>query len=236
MPLTDHLEELRKRLINCLIAIGVGFGISYGFSKQIFDFLVSPVLKVMPENSHFIYTSLTEAFVTYIKVSFFAGIVLASPVIFYQAWKFVVPALYDSEKKYVLPFVIAATIFFIMGALFAFYVIFPVGFKFFLSYSTQDIYAMPSLKEYLSFVTKFLIAAGLCFELPVIMFFLAKLGVVNKPMLSAKRKYAILIIAIVAAILTPSPDAMSMIMLSIPLLALYELSIWVVYFVDKGIK
>ncbi|PKP57681.1 MAG: NAD(+) synthase [Candidatus Altiarchaeales archaeon HGW-Altiarchaeales-2] len=110
----------------------------------------------------------------------------------------------------------------------------PVGFKFFLSYTTQDIYAMPSLKEYLSFVTKFLIAAGLCFELPVIMFFLAKLGAVNRRMLSAKRKYAILIIAIVAAILTPSPDAMSMIMLSIPLLALYELSIWVVYFVDKG--
>jgi len=232
LPLTDHLEELRWRIIKSLLAIGIGFVCSYAFSKQIFNFLVSPLIKVMPEDSHLIYTSLPEAFLTYLKVSFFAGVVVAIPVIFYQLWKFVVPGLFEKEKKYMLPFVISASVFFLLGASFAFYIVFPFGFRFFLGFSTDHIYALPTLREYLTLVTKLLLAFGLTFELPVIVFFLAKMGIVNYHMLSRKRKYAILIVVIMAAILTP-PDVISQVLLALPLMALYEVSIWIAYVINR---
>ncbi|MCD6570612.1 MAG: twin-arginine translocase subunit TatC [Deltaproteobacteria bacterium] len=232
LPLTDHLEELRWRIIKSLIAIGIGFACSYAFSKEIFNFLVSPLIKVMPEDSHLIYTSLPEAFLTYLKVSFFAGIVVAIPVVFYQIWKFVIPGLFEKEKKYALPFVISASGFFLLGGFFAFYIVFPVGFKFFLGFSTDNIYALPTIREYLNLVTKLLLAFGLAFELPVVIFFLAKLGIVNHHTLSSKRKYAILIVVIMAAMLTP-PDLISQILLALPLMALYEISIWIAYIVNR---
>lgn len=232
LPITEHLEEFRWRLIKCLAAVGVGFLASYAFSKQIFNFLVAPLVKVMPENSHLIYTSLPEAFLTYLKVSFFAGLVLATPVILYQIWKFIMPGLYEMERKYVAPFVIVATMFFGIGVAFAFYVVFPFGFKFFLGFSTDNIYALPALKEYLSLSIRLLLAFGITFELPVFIFFLAKLGIVNHKMLRKQRKYAIIIVVVVAAVLTP-PDVISQVLLAVPLLGLYEISIWVAYMVRK---
>lgn len=232
LPITDHLEELRWRLIKCLLAVAAGFGISYGFAKQIFDFFISPLVKVMPPGSRLIYTSLPEAFITYLKLSFFTGLILSTPVIFYQIWKFIMPGLYERERRYVIPFVLVATGFFLLGVSFAFFVVFPFGFRFFMGYATGSISAFPTLKEYLSFATSFLLAFGAIFELPVVIFFLAKIGFVNHTLLRKQRKYAILIIAIVAAVLTP-PDIVSMMFMMVPLLVLYELSIWVAYFVRK---
>jgi len=229
MPVIDHLEELRSRLIKCFIAVIAGFIISYLFSQQLFSFLTYPLVKAMPKGGKLIYTSLQEAFVTYMKISFFAGLFLAAPVIFYQLWKFIVPGLYKRERTYVVPFVIAACIFFIMGASFAFFVAFPFAFKFFLSFTTERIEALPSMKEYLSLCISLIIAFGITFELPVIMFFLARMGLVNHTKLKKSRKYAFLIIACAAAFLTP-PDMLSMFLLIVPLYILYELSILVVYF------
>lgn len=232
LPIHDHLEELRWRLIKCVIAVAVGFVGTYAFKERIFDFLMWPLIKVLPENSRMIYTSLPEAFITYIKVSFFAGLVLATPVIFYQIWKFIMPGLYPNEQRYVVPFMLAATALFLAGSIFSYYVVFPYGFMFFLSFQTENISALPAMKEYLGLVMKLTLAFGLSFELPVIMFFLAKMGIVNPQRLRQSRKYAILIVFIVAAILTP-PDVFSQIMLAIPLLILYEVSIWVTRFAGK---
>ena len=232
LPITDHLEELRWRIVKCLIAIAVGFFITYSFSRQIFNLLTYPLISAMPEGGKLIYTSLQEAFVTYLKVSFFSGIVLATPVIFYQIWKFVMPGLYENERRYVFSFVITACFFFLLGAGFAFFVVFPFGFKFFLSFSTDRIAALPAMKDYLNLCISLLLAFGFTFEMPVIMFFLAKMGLVNHQMLRRQRKYAILIISIVAALLTP-PDVLSMALLGIPLWILYEISIWVTYFVGR---
>lgn len=232
LPVTDHLEELRRRLIKCLLAVAVGFVLSYSFSKQLFDFLTWPLIQAMPADGKLIYTSLQEAFITYLKISFFAGIFIATPVIFYQIWKFVMPGLYEGERRYVLPFVITACIFFLMGASFAFFVAFPFGFRFFLGFTTERIQALPSMKEYLSLCMSLLLAFGITFELPVVMFFLARMGIVNHHALRRYRKYAILIISIVAAVLTP-PDILSMTMLGIPLYLLFELSVVVAYFFGK---
>jgi sec-independent protein translocase protein TatC len=232
LPINEHLEELRWRLVKCVVAIAVGFVGTYAFSDKIFNFLVSPLVKVMPKESQLIYTSLPEAFLTYLKVSFFSGLILATPVILYQIWKFVMPGLYEREKKYVLPFVLIATAFFFIGSSFAFYVVFPLGFKFFLGFTTDTISALPSMKEYLGLSMRLLFAFGITFELPVIMFFLAKMGLVKHTTLRRQRKYAILIVTVLAAVLTP-PDVISQILLAIPLIGLYEISIWVTYLVRK---
>lgn len=232
LPITDHLEELRWRLVKCVIAIGVGFLATYTFSEKIFNFLVSPLIRVMPADGQLIYTSLPEAFFTYLKVSFFAGLLLAAPVIFYQIWKFVMPGLYENERRYVLPFVLVASLFFFVGISFAFYVVFPLGFKFFLGFSTDRISALPSMNQYLGFAMRLLFAFGITFELPVVMYFLAKMGIANHTVLRKQRKYAILIVFILAAILTP-PDVISQFLLAIPLLILYEISIWVTYLVRR---
>jgi sec-independent protein translocase protein TatC len=232
LPIHDHLEELRWRLIKCVIAVAVGFVATYAFKEQIFGFLVWPLIKVLPESSQMIYTSLPEAFITYLKVAFFSGLILATPVIFYQLWKFIMPGLYPNERRYVLPFVLVATLFFIAGASFAYYVVFPYGFMFFLGFETENISAMPAMKEYLGLVMKLMFAFGITFELPVIMFFLAKMGLVNPQRLRRGRKYAVLIVFVLAAILTP-PDVISQIMLAIPLIILYEVSIWVTHFAGK---
>lgn len=232
LPVTDHLEELRWRLIKCLIAVAVGFGVSYAFVQPIFNFFVSPLVEAMPPGSRLIYTSLPEAFITNLKLAFFAGLILSLPVIFYQLWKFVMPGLYERERRYVIPFVLVATVFFILGVSFAFFVVFPFGFRFFLGYSSESISAFPTLKEYLSFATTLLLAFGVVFELPVAIFFLAKIGIVSPAMLKRQRKYAVLIIAVVAAVITP-PDVISMLFMMLPLIILYEISIWLAHFVYK---
>jgi sec-independent protein translocase protein TatC len=224
LPLTSHLQELRKRLILSFIAVGAGFVICYTFSQPLFDILSKPLLKIMPEGSSLIFTSVAEAFFTYMKVAFIAGIILASPFVLYQVWAFVAPGLYRHEKKYVIPFVAAGTLFFVLGILFAYFVAIPVGFKFLLGYATDFIKPMPSMKEYLSFSIKFLLTFGLVFEFPVVLVLLARIGVVDAKTMARHRKYAILLIFIFAALMTP-PDIISQLLMAIPLMGLYELSI-----------
>lgn len=224
VPFTSHLEELRKRLITCFIAVGVGFAASYGFKEKLFQILTQPLITVMKQGETLIYTGLPEAFFTFLKVSFLAGLMLASPVIIYQFWMFIAPGLYDREKKLLVPIVFLSSIFFVGGALFGYFIVFPYGFDFFLGFATETIRPMPSMKEYLSFSAKLLLAFGLVFELPLVITFLARLGIVSVPFLKKNRKYALLLFFVGAAILTP-PDVVTQVMMALPLMVLYEISI-----------
>ena len=224
MPFTAHLEELRERLIKSFIAAGAGFLIAYGFKDKIFEILIRPLVKVMGEGLTLIYTGLPEAFFTYLKVAFLAGLMVASPVIIYQFWMFVAPGLYRKERKILLPIVVLSTFFFVGGALFGYFFVFPIGFQFFLGFANEKIQALPSMKEYLSFSAKLLIAFGLAFELPLVLTGMARMGIVTDVFLKKNRKYAILLFFVGAAIVTP-PDVVSQVLLAVPLMALYELSI-----------
>ena len=233
MPFTAHLTELRKRLIICIIAVAAGFGVCYYFSSEIFQIMMLPLLDVLPEGQqHLIYTGLPEAFFTYLKVGFWGGVILALPVIFHQLWNFVAPGLYRREKKYLIPFVIFSTLLFVCGGFFGYFVVFPFGFKFFVGFSGDTLVALPSVKEYFSLAIKLLFGFGIVFELPLVMVFLAKMGFVNATMLSRGRKYAILLVFVAAAILTP-PDVISQVLMALPLMVLYEISIVLVRLMGK---
>jgi sec-independent protein translocase protein TatC len=224
VPLTAHLQELRKRLILCFLAIGGGFVLCYAFADSIFNILALPLMKVMPVGGSLIFTSVAEAFFTYMKVAFTAAVILVSPFVLYQIWAFVAPGLYQKEKRYVVPFVLGGSFSFAVGVLFAYFFAIPVGFKFLLGYATDFIKPLPSMKEYLSFSIKFLLAFGLVFEFPVVLVLLAKIGVIDEKTLARQRKYAYLLIFILAAIITP-PDFISQVLMALPLIGLYELSI-----------
>jgi len=224
IPFTAHLEELRDRLVKCFIAVGIGFVASYAFKEKLFQILMHPLVSVMKSGDKLIFTNLPEAFFTYLKVAFLSGIMLAIPVILYQFWMFVVPGLYDKERRMLLPIVFLSSFFFLGGAMFGYFVVFPFGFSFFLGFATDTIQPLPSMKEYLSFSSKLLLAFGLVFELPLIITFLAKLGLVSVDFLKKNRKYAVLLFFVAAAILTP-PDVITQIMMALPLMLLYEISI-----------
>jgi sec-independent protein translocase protein TatC len=233
MSLTEHLIELRKRLIRSAIALAAGFFVCYYYKEWIFDIITRPLTQVLPKNSYLIYTGLTEAFFVYMKLAFFASLIITCPFILYQIWRFIAPGLLPREKKYVVPFVLSSTLLFLGGVLFGYFVALPPAFEFFVSFNNKYLQALISFRDYISLFVTFLLGFGLSFELPVFIFFLAKLGIVNAKMLSRQRRYAILVIFIVAAILTPSPDALSQILMAIPLMFLYEISIFVARFVEK---
>ncbi len=224
MPFMAHLEELRDRLIKCFVAVAIGFCIAYGFKEKIFAVLMKPLVEAMGKGETLIFTGLPEAFFTYLKVAFLAGIMLMSPVILYQFWMFVAPGLYEKEKKVLLPIIALSTFFFVGGALFGYFIVFPYGFKFFLGFANENLQALPSMKEYLAFSSKLLLAFGIVFELPLIITGMARLGIVSVDSLKKNRKYAILIFFIGAAILTP-PDVVTQVMMALPLMLLYEISI-----------
>jgi len=224
LPFTAHLEELRKRLIVCFIAIGVGFALSYGFKEKLFDILTRPLIAAMQEGDKLVYTGLPEAFFAYLKVAFLTGLMLAAPVILYEFWMFVAPGLYQKEKRLLLPFVFLSSFFFVGGALFGYFVVFPFGFQFFLSFSTETIRPLPSMKEYLSLASMMLLAFGLVFELPLLITLLSRMGLVSVAFLKKNRKYAVLLSFIIGAILTP-PDVITQIMMAVPMIILYEISI-----------
>ena len=229
-PFLAHLEELRKRLLVCAIAVGAGFVISYIFSKQLFSILTLPLMKVLPAESTLIFTSLPEMFIAYIKVALIAGIILAAPVIFYEIWMFVAPGLYRKEKRYFVPFVLFSTILFVVGSLFGYLVVFPYGFKFFIGLATEDIQALPSVKQYFSFAVRLLLAFGVVFEMPVAVLFLTKIGLITPESMKKYRKFAILGSFVLSAILTP-PDVATQLMMALPIIILYEVSI----FISRGV-
>jgi sec-independent protein translocase protein TatC len=232
LPLTAHLEELRKRLIYSFLGIGVAFGVCYAFIKEIVAILMRPLVQVLPKGSSLVFTAVPEAFFTYFKAAILAGVFFASPFILYQIWAFVSPGLYEREKKYIFPYIFVSSVFFVAGALFCYFIVFPVVFRFFLSFATEDIRPLPAIKEYLTFTIKLLLAFGLLFQWPALILFLSRMGVVSAKTLSKNRKYAILGIFVAAAVLTP-PDLVSQLLLAGPLLAMYEGSIWMAKFYGK---
>ena len=233
MPLLAHLEELKTRLIRVLMVVGIGFGICYFFKDWTFRVITRPLVEAMPAQSALIFTGLPEAFFIHMKIAFFFSLLLTTPYTLFEIWRFVAPGLYSNEKKLAVPFVCYSTILFVAGVLFGYFIALPPAFTFFVSFSTDFLKPMISFREYLSLTLALLLAFGLCFELPVFMFFLAKLGVVNDKMLSKQRRYAILLIFILAAVLTPSPDVVSQLLMAIPLMVLYEASIVLVKFARK---
>jgi sec-independent protein translocase protein TatC len=235
MPFTQHLEELRKRLIVCAIAVAIGFFIAYAFKEKIFEVLTRPWIQAMPagHEAKLIYTAPHEAFFTYMKVSFIAGFGLAVPIIIFQFWRFIAPGLYENERKYLIPVVFFSTLFFLGGASFGYFLVFPVGFQFFTSFASDSITPLISTKEFLTFSVRLLLAFGFVFELPIFAFFLARLGLISSQFLRRQRKLAIVVIFIVAAMLTPGPDVFSQLLMAGPLLVLYEISVWIVHFFGK---
>jgi sec-independent protein translocase protein TatC len=230
MPLTAHLEELRWRILKGLVAVTIGFAGAYNFADQLFAFLTRPLTAQTSGAVELIGTGVTEAFFTKLKVSLIAAVFVASPVLFYQAWQFVAPGLYSHEKRYARPFVAAATFFFVLGAAFCYWIVFPVGYAFFLAeYQTIGVSPAIRISEYLSFTARMLLAFGVTFELPVFTFFLARLGLVTHGMMLHYARYAVLAIFILAAVLTPGPDIASQLLMAGPLLILYAVSIGVAY-------
>ena len=232
MPFLSHLEELRTRLVRAAIAVGVCFVVAYFFKEELYHYLSLPVKEAMPPGSKLIYTAPAEAFFTYIKVAFLAALVASSPVIFYQLWSFIAPGLYSHERRLIWPFVGVSSVLFITGAVFCYAVVFPYAFNFFMSFATEEIQPMISLKQYLSFSANLLLAFGVVFEMPLVLVFLGRLGIVNQKMLRKQRKFAILIMFVAAALFTP-PDVVSQILMAMPLLVLYEISIWMVAASEK---
>ncbi|WP_028465133.1 twin-arginine translocase subunit TatC [Nisaea denitrificans] len=232
MPLLDHLVELRSRLIYSFAAFIVAFFICYAFAEPIFAFLVEPLASLTEgePGRRMIYTALHEAFFTYLKVAFFAAACLAFPIISMQLWSFIAPGLYKDEKTAFLPFLIATPILFTIGAAMVYYLVIPLAWQFFLGFEhpgtdgSLPLVLEPKVDQYLSLVMRLIFAFGVCFELPVLIILLAKVGMVSSTGLAKKRKYAILIAFVVAAILTP-PDVISQVLLAIPVAILYEISI-----------
>jgi sec-independent protein translocase protein TatC len=230
MPLTAHLEELRWRLVKAVAAIGVAFAGCYYFAEPLFAFLIHPLMSAGGGPVTLIGTGVVEAFFTKLKVSLIAAIFVASPMLLYQMWAFIAPGLYQHEKRYVVPFVIFGTFFFVAGAGFCYQLVFPVGFAFFIE-EYKSIGVEPNLRisEYLSFAARMLLAFGITFEMPVISFFLARMGVITHRTLTGYFRYAVVVIFIAAAVLTPGPDIASQFLMAGPLLLLYILSIGVAY-------
>ena len=224
--LKPHLAELRKRLSISLIVILVMFLTCFAFWQPILAWMIAPLKAVLPEGSNVIFTGVQEPFFTAMKVAFFAGFILSLPVIFWQFWLFVAPGLYENEKKLVIPFVSAATMMFLMGASFCYYVVVPLAFGFLVAFGSALFTALPSIGEYVGFFTKFLVGFGLSFEMPVVIFFFAKLGLVDDKGLKDFFRYAIVIIFTLSGILTP-PDILSQFLMAVPLLILYGISILV---------
>lgn len=231
MSFLEHLDELRRRIINALIAIAVGVVIGFAFIKPIGDFLQGPTLRVLPAGSKMIYTEPGEAFSFYIQIALITGIVFSAPFVMYQVWLFIAPGLYANEKKLAVPFVLMSTTGFIVGALFNHYVVFPWMMSFFASFNTPDLVFMPKLDDVFSLYTKMLLGMGVVFQMPTIVFFLAKMRLVTWRFLARSFKYAVLIIFIAAAVITPSGDMVTQTIFAAPMVGLYILSIFIAWLV-----
>ncbi|MBE2984793.1 twin-arginine translocase subunit TatC [Campylobacter sp. RM9344] len=230
--LKPHLVELRKRLGLSVASVILAFVVCFTVWNPILAWMTEPLKAVLPDGSNIIFTQVQEPFFTAMKVAFFAGLIVSLPIIFWQFWLFVAPGLYENEKKYVVPFVLAATIMFLCGAAFCYYVVIPLGFTFLVNFGGQLFTALPSIGEYVGFFTKLLVAFGIAFELPVITFFFAKLGLVDDIMLKKYFRYAVVIIFIFSAIVTP-PDVISQFLMAFPLMGLYGLSILIAKSANK---
>jgi sec-independent protein translocase protein TatC len=228
MSFLEHLEELRVRLIRSLISLVVGFAVCWGFREQIFHVLTEPLRTAYP-GIKFIYTGPSEALMLYMKMAFFVGIFVAAPFILYQVWAFIAPGLYPHEKAWAVPFIATGTLFFVGGAFFGHRVLFPLTFRFLGEFGGADMTFMPKVDEYYSFYSWFLLGLGLVFQLPVVIFVLARIGLVTPGFLLRHFKYAILAAFVISAVITPTPDAVTQTFLALPMIGLYALGILVAW-------
>jgi sec-independent protein translocase protein TatC len=232
MSFLEHLDELRQRILRSCIAIAIGIAATFAFIKPIFDFILAPTRRVLPPGVKLIYTQPGEAFSLYVTVALIAGVVVAAPFIMYQVWMFIAPGLYANEKKMAYPFVALTTFGFVLGAAFNHYVAFAVMMKFFGSFNRTDLAFMPRLEDVFGLYVKMLIVLGIVFQLPTVVFFLAKMKLITARFLAVNLKYAILAIFIIAAIATPGGDMMGQVIIAAPMMALYLVSILVAWCVN----
>ena len=233
MTFLEHLDELRQRIVVSVIALGVSFVVCFSFSQWIFNFLMKPLRENLPPGGELVATAVPEVFTLHLKMSFFAAIFLASPVLLAQAWRFISPGLYSHERKFAVPFIVFGTFFFLMGAVFAHRVVFPVAAKFFTTFGGADVKMMLKVSDVFSFYSKFILGMGLVFEIPTVVFILARIGLVSAGFLIRQFKYAVLLIFIIAAIITPTPDVVTQCLMAFPMIALYTLSIGIAWFVGR---
>jgi len=233
MTFLEHLEDLRKRLFYSFVALAVGFVPGWIFSKQIYAILARPVTQYLPAGTKLAFTTLTAPFMLYMKVAFMASLFLMSPFVFLQVWYFIAPGLFQKEKKYVIPFVFMTTFFFSLGAAFGYFIVFPWACRFFLTLA-KDFQPVITVDDYFGFALRVLLGIALIFELPTLIFFLAKMGLVTARWMIRNFKYAVLAVFVIAAVITPTPDVITQSIVAVPMLALYGLSILIALVVGRG--
>jgi len=240
-PLTEHLGELRNRIVVSLIVVAITFGICFNYSEYIFNLLTAPLHYTLQFSSHNPYISFipsdkpginlvflapAEALWMHMKIAFISALIISSPLIFFEIWRFISPGLLDKEKRYALPFIVTTSFLFLIGALFCFIIVLPFAMNFLLNYKTGNLQPMISVEKYMDFCLKFILAFGAIFELPVILVFLTRMGMVTPEFLAKNRKYAVLIAFVIAAVLTPTPDAFNQTLMAVPIIILYEAGTW----------
>ena len=231
MSFLEHLEELRKRIINSCAAIAAGALLGFLFISQIVDFILLPTRRTLPANVKLIYTQPGEAFSLYVQIAFIVGVIVAAPIVMYQVWMFIAPGLYSNERRLAYPFVFFTTLGFVLGAAFNHYISFPFMMAFFASFNTPDLAFMPRLEDVFGLYTRMLIGMGIIFQMPTVVFFLAKMKLVTARVLLTNLKYAVLIIFVIASVITPTGDMMTQVIFAAPMLALYLLSILIAWLV-----
>jgi sec-independent protein translocase protein TatC len=234
MSFLDHLDELRKRLIVAILALVVGFLVCWGYADRIFELIQAPLAKFLPRGDTLAYTRLTAPFFLYMKVAFFAGIFVAAPVILLQLWLFIAPGLYKRERRLAAPFIIGATLFFLLGGYFGYAYILPGTCAFFVE-TGRKFKQMITIDDYFSFASTIVLATGAVFETPILIFFLARLGIVTPAFLMQKFKWAVVLSFIIAAIVTPTPDMVTQTFLAVPMIALYLLGVAIAYLFGKKV-
>lgn len=235
MPLWEHLDDLRKALIRSIVAVFIGICVTFNYAEFIVGFLEAPLLKVLPvDNRKLYFTGITDKFMVYFKISLIAAAALVSPYLLYQLWQFVSPALYKHEKRFFIPFAFLGTLSFVVGLCFAYYVVIPFGYKFLINFGSPNDVAMITLTQYFDLTLKLMLAMGAIFELPVIMSLLAKFGIVKAEFLRRYRRHAILATAVLSAIVTPTPDAFTMLIVMVPIYMLFEIGIVGVAWAEKN--
>ena len=236
MSFLDHLDELRRRIVYSLIAVGVGFAIAFYFINDLFNFIMGPMQAMLPAGQTLIYTDPGEAFFLQIKIGLMAGLILASPVVASQVWLFIAPGLYSHEKKLAIPFVLMSSIFFVGGAAFSHYQVFPIIWRFFASFQNDVLTYMPRVEPAFSIYLRLILAMGLTFQLPTIVLFLARMGMITPRFMIKNFKYAVMIIVVLSAVLSPDPGGVGMLAMGGPVVILYIFSIGLAWVFGKKRK
>jgi sec-independent protein translocase protein TatC len=233
MSFLEHLDELRRRIVISAAAVFVGFLVAFAFINRIFGFIMRPLQQVLPEGGKLMYTEPAEAFLLYMKVAALVGLLMAAPVVLWQLWLFIAPGLYANEKRFAIPFVVFSTFFFLAGAVFSHYMVFPWAWRFFAGFSTDYMEFRPKIGPVFSLYVRMMLAMGLVFEMPTLVLFLARIGLVTPRFLIRNTKYAVLVIFVVAAVLTPGPDIVSQLLMAGPMTLLYAISIVIAWIFQK---